>query len=565
MFFKEASEALIYALETWGIRHIFGVTGGGVFEITKYLTPYKENLPYLSLFSIVEYAAGFAPIGHYLNNGQISACLTVPGAATKLVSCGASDAKILRIPALYLISLNHSESLNNTPLQDVGPYGMNITAQLKSEFADDVVYIQNLDHFDIYLAKTARILADHRPVVILFHPNILKKSVKINNIPKIIERRKPDVVNLKPLLNSISIAIANKKQIYLYVCSEAGFDTTNYAVIRALQEKLNARVLCTVNGSNACVDLPNFYGHVGIGGHDEINDYWRNLGENDLLIALGMEAGDYHFFKKKSKVSEAWIFTNQSNGYGFINESYQHRFENACHIIHGKIHDNLNALLQYVIPKHCDSQLPTLKTINTQTVSKNKVDLHTFYTRLKSYWQPSTICFDDVCCAYRDRQFIMTHPISNVRFFTSQDSSAMGGAFGFVVGAKIANPKEHCFAFIGDGCWRLIAGAFPEAANIGIVVFVFNNQNYGVVTDVITKVYPDLDKKHHHTQLIQVDFVGAAKACGWDAGKLKPNLSNLKQLMEKAYNTEKSLLIEIPCEPYQNLGFNPRINVLNFS
>lgn len=56
------------------------------------------------------------------------------------------------------------------------------------------------------------------------------------------------------------------------VCSETGFDTTNYAVIRTLQEKLNARVLCTVNASNACVDLPNFYGHVGIGGHDEIND-----------------------------------------------------------------------------------------------------------------------------------------------------------------------------------------------------------------------------------------------------------------------------------------------------
>ena len=82
---------------------------------------------------------------------------------------------------------------------------------------------------------------------------------------------------------------------------------------------------------------------------------------------------------------------------------------------------------------------------------------------------------------------------------------------------------------------------------------------------MLTKVYPELDQKHHHTQLNQVDFVGAAKACGWDAEKLKPNLSNLKQIMEKAYNTEKSFLIEIPCEPYQNLGFNPRINVLNYT
>jgi len=35
-------------------------------------------------------------------------------------------------------------------------------------------------------------------------------------------------------------------------------------------------------------------------------------------------------------------------------------------------------------------------------------------------------------------------------------------------------------------------------------------------------------------------------------------------VMKKAYDTQKSLLIEIPCAPYQELGFNPRANILKF-
>ena len=57
------------------------------------------------------------------------------------------------------------------------------------------------------------------------------------------------------------------------------------------------------------------------------------------------------------------------------------------------------------------------------------------------------------------------------KFYTSQDSSSMGGVFGMLVGAKLAQPHINCFVFSGDGCWRLFAGAMPEAKDLCIILF----------------------------------------------------------------------------------------------
>ncbi len=564
MYFNEGSKALLYVLEQWGIRHIFGVTGGGILEIVKHIHAYQEEDTQLNFLTVSEYAAGFAPIGYYLNENKIAAGMAVPGAATRLLSCGLSDAKVLRIPALYIVALNHSELENLTPLQDVGQYGMNILVQLQAEFGQDAVHFQHNHHFEENIKRIALVLSEGRPAVLCFHPDLLKQPVTLNEMPFLTQRPIKEERQLKQFVHAVQNALNQKMHIHLYVCSEAGFDQKSYKWIHQFQQELNASAFCTVNGSNACVGMSNFYGHVGIGGHHKINQIWKHLGDQDMLICLGMEAGDYHFLDRFSQVKQVWILTNHGEDYGFIDGSYQHRFKNKCQIIQGNIADNLQYLLEQKIPKQNEVHQSLACELKPQKIMTDKVDLRKFYEEFVNHLKPLTICFDDVCASYRDRQHVMTKPIKGVRFFSSQDSSAMGASFGFVLGAKIANPKTYCFAFLGDGCWRLIGGAMPEAADKGIVLFVLNNQSYGIVEEFLQQIMPELPDNHHHTELVNVDFVAAAKACAWDAVHLKPDLSNLKDVMKKAYDTKKSLLIEIPCAPYQELGFNPRANILKF-
>ena len=57
-----------------------------------------------------------------------------------------------------------------------------------------------------------------------------------------------------------------------------------------------------------------------------------------------------------------------------------------------------------------------------------------------------------------------------------------------------------------------------------------------------------------------IDFVQAAKAHGWDGYNVKPDLSNLKEIMEVCYETKgQSILIEIPVDTEQVVGLNARL------
>src|SRR5438105_13013881 len=131
-------------------------------------------------------------------------------------------------------------------------------------------------------------------------------------------------------------------------------------------------------------------------------------------------------------------------------------------------------------------------------------------------------------------------------FHTAQDGSAMGGGFGLGVGAKMADPSLHTFVFAGDSCWRRLGGALAAASNLDLRVFIINNGVYGIVDKGLEVVIPDVEKRRYHSSLPSIDFVAAAKAHGWDGFRVKPDLSNLKEMMDDCYETEdQSILVDV--------------------
>jgi len=196
----------------------------------------------------------------------------------------------------------------------------------------------------------------------------------------------------------------------------------------------------------------------------------------------------------------------------------------------------------------------------TRDVRDGAVDFIAFYEQLHRSWQPNSIGFDDVCIAYKDRQYVTQRPHPYIPFHTMHDGSAMGGGFGLGVGAKMADPSLHTFVFTGDGCWRLFGGALADAANLDLRVFIINNGVYGIVDKGLEVVIPDVEKRRYHSSLPSIDFVAAAKAHGWDGFRVKPDLSNLKEIMDACYETEgQSILVDVPVDADQVIGLNPRL------
>ena len=569
---KSGNAVLIETLRRWGVRFFAGVNGGGVVHVAKHLEPYHELAHSADatarMLTMGEYVAGFVPLGYWLASGRIAGCVTTTGAATKLGGSGMTDAKLHNIPAVYLIALNSTLSIGNAPLQDVSEHGMNIVPQLEAELGEGCVVIDNLDTLEDDLRRAQRILKRNKPVAIAFHPDVLSREtdadVSWTSHPRTFSAR--DVAEFLAEFPRV----AKGKRVVVYVSGEAATAPKIRTLTTVLSKVLKAPTVWSVNGANAVArDNEYGYGHISFGGNDRAMELWRGLGKDDVVVALGFDAGEYSLNLAKIPAGHVYHFTDLHDAYGHKQGDFRHRAANEYRMVRGDI----GLVLEEVLPRLAESckdrpnTPPAPMSLNTREPAKNArhgtVDFQEFYERIDKMWRPGSIGFDDVCIAYKDRQWVTQRPNPNIPFWTMNDGSAMGGGFGLGVGAKAANPDLHTFVFTGDGCFRLFGGALADAATMDLRVFVVNNEVYGIVDKGLEVIIPEYEKKNYHSKLPHIDFVKHAEAHGWDAVRIAPDLSNLKDTMDAAYERKgRSMLIDLPVDADQILGLNPRLNNL---
>lgn len=561
--------ALVDILRSWGIDFFAGVNGGGVVHVTKHMEPFTDPRQPITdtsrMLTMSEYIAGFAPIGHWLASGRIAGCVTTTGAATKLGASGLSDAKLHNIPAVYLVALNSTISIGNAPLQDVSEHGMNIVPQLEAELGEGCVVVDNINRLEDGLKKAQHVLKRRKPVAIAFHPDVLSRPTDAE-VPWTSRPRTFAARDVAEFVDEFP-EIARGRRVIIYVSSEAAFVPGIQDLTTSLSDLLRAPTVWSVNGANAVSPTnPWGYGYISFGGNDAAMKLWRGITADDVVIALGFDGGEYSLNLGRIPAGNVWHFTDLRDPYGHKHGEFSHRVGGQYRVVRGDI----GMVLAEILPRLARTigerpeTPPAPASLNDREVTRDvragSVDAVEFYGRLHRMWRPGTIGFDDVCTAYKDRQYVAQRPSPNARFFTTHDGSAMGGGFGLGVGAKCAEPDQHTFVFTGDGCWRLFGGALADAANLGLNVFVVNNGVYGIVDKGLEVIIPDVARPRYHAKLPAIDFVKAAEAHGWDAVRVAPDLSNLGDIVDSCYTRAgRSFLIEVPIDPDQVLGLNPRL------
>ena len=560
--------ALIETLRRWGITFYSGVNGGGLIHVTKHLEPFLDidqvgdGVPRMQTMS--EYVAGFVPLGYYLASGRVAGCLTTTGAATKLGSSGITDAKLHNIPAVYIVALNSTLSIGLSPLQDVSEHGMNVVPQLQAELGDSCIVIDDISKLEHQLERAQAILAESKPVAIAFHPDILSQNVEVD-VPKVERPRTFDQVDADRFVYEFP-KLAQGRRVVVYAGAEAARCPGITKLTTELSELLHAPTVWSVNGANAIAHDNRYgYGYISFGGNDEAMKLWRGLTADDIVITLGFDSGEYSLNLGSIPAGHVWHFTTWNEPYGHKDGDFRHRVTGDYRVVRGDIERTLADVLPRLRGKVGDRPMVALPTdLNTRTISREVragcVDAYKFYAELFRSWRPQSIGFDDVCTAYKDRQYVTQRPHPSIPFHTVHDGSAMGGAFGLGVGARAADPSLHTFVFSGDGCWRLFGGALAEAANIGMNLFIINNGTYAIVDKGLEVVIPDVEKARYHGKLPPIDFVAAAKAHGWDGYKLRPDLGNLDEILKACYaGTGQSIVVDVPIDADQVIGLNPRL------
>ena len=565
--------ALIDTLRKWGVTFFSGVNGGGLIHVTKHLEPYLglqhsgDRVPRMQTMG--EYVAGFVPLGYYLASGRVAGCLTTTGAATKLGSSGITDAKLHNIPAVYVIALNSTLSIGRSPLQDVSEHGMNIVPQLRAELGDACIVLDDIDKMGEQLELAQSILAQSKPVAIAFHPDVLSKDVDLD-VPGRERPRMLDQVDADRFVNEFP-EVSRGRRVIIYAGAEASRCPGITALTTQLSELLQAPTVWSVNGANAIsADNRYGYGYISFGGNDEAMKLWRSITPDDIVITLGFDSGEYSLNLGTIPAGHVWHFTAWNAPYGHKDGDFRHRVDGDYRVVRGDIEQTLEYVLPLMKGKMKDRPAVRIPTdLNTRTISRDVrdgcVDAIAFYSELHRSWRPHSIGFDDVCTAYKDRQYVAQRPHPSIPFHTVHDGSAMGGAFGLGVGARVADSSLHTFVFSGDGCWRLYGGALAEASNLGMNLFIINNERYAIVDKGLEVVIPDWEKERYHGVLKNIDFVAAAKAHGWDGYRLRADLGNLDDILDSCYAASakgRSVLVDVPIDADQVLGLNPRLNNL---
>jgi acetolactate synthase I/II/III large subunit len=566
-------EHLLDAMAAWGIRICAGVTGGGLVHLLKHMEPYVPQRirdGQMEFFTVGEYAAGFVPLGHYLATGEIAAAAATTGAASKLLLCGLSDAKLHNIPAVYLIAATPSNMAYQSPLQDTTESGSNMIGQLMAELPQGTFVLDDIESLDEQLAAARAQLDQSKPVALVMPPDALSETT-IRLSGGVMARSRRDAAKQEnvPTFLQRHLSRQRKGRIIVMAGDEAPrYQDLPYLTSR-LCEVLKAPIVWSINGANAVSrDNPYAYGYLGFGGNDRATELWDSLNEQDMLITIGFCGDEYTANFSPAKAGLVWNITAHAHLYGSLHGSFRHQVTGEFQQTVGDVEAMLRETILWcqAHPQVCNQDTPLYTDLNIGMRSGtpgDAVDIVAFYEALDGLWQPDSVGFDDVCLAYKDRQYVTQRPHPHARIYSLYRGSAMGGAYGLGLGAKIASPNKHVFVFSGDGCFRLYGGCLAEARQLGITLFVLDNGDYGIVDQGLSKVLPDTPVRRYHGELERIDFGAMARACGWSSVRVSSDLSNLSDIMCEAYRRDRSsMLVEVAVDSRQIVGPNPRLKNL---
>ncbi|WP_225771125.1 thiamine pyrophosphate-dependent enzyme [Inquilinus sp. Marseille-Q2685] len=563
-------ETLVTALESWGIEVCAGVTGGGTIRLLQHLTPLcpgeeaaggPDGLRFLSLG---EYASGFVPLGSYLATGRIGASIATTGAATKLLGCGLSDAKLHDIPAVYVVAASPVETEGLSPLQDTSRHGSNMLAQLRAELPDGVFVLDDAATVARQLRAAHAQLQRCKPVVLVLDHAALNTGMAAPP-----HRTPPETVPAPSPAATDAFAEAfcqrsRGRRVVILAGEELARVPDAPRLTTRLCEALGAPIIWSINGANG-VERGNPWGHgyIAFGGNDAAIRLWRGIGTEDVLLVLGACPDEYTVNLAPYAAGDTFVLTGLVDGYGQVEGGFGHRATGGYRQLVAPLDTALRSLLGRIErqPPETLRAGPAPGDLNTRRPGAPRpghVDMARLFRELDARWRPNTIGFDDVCLAYKDRQFVLQRPNPRARFFSLYRGSAMGNVLGLAIGAKLAAPESDVVGFTGDGCFRLFAGCLAEARDLGILLFLLDNASYGIIEQGVQTIIPDAPASRRHNRLTRIDFAAMAGGCGWRSAALRPDLANLDEILDAHRAGPVSTLVSVPVDPGHILGINPR-------
>ncbi len=526
----KVADIAINLLSDLGVKHVFGIPGDAINDITFSL----ENRDDID-FVLVRHEEGgaFAASAQAKLTGNLSCCVgTAGGGAIHLLN-GLYDARHDHAPVLAITGQVESEYIGTDYHQEV---------DLKKLFEDVTVYSETI----MDPAQAARILKEacksaienRGPAHVCIPNNIASADCSDGavSIATLLAAREvsPSIENLDHAAKLIDQA---SKPVIL-----AGIGGAEAAQeIFDLAHRMDAPIVRTLRAKDWLDDEdPICIGGLGLLGGKPGQDA---VADCDLLCIIGADFPYQEFFPKDAKTIQ--IDTKRSQ--------IGRRLDIDAPLI-GSAKLSVQGLLGRITPKDTETQRKHwIEKVKDQQEDWSKIE-----TSDKTPLHPASVMSAIGEHAADDAIFLVDTGTTtawaarhlrvkpNQRFTLSSGLGTMAFALSGANGAQLAYPDRQVVAIAGDGAFNMLMGELLTAAeyDLPITAIVFDNSKLGFIAlEQEAKGLPE-----HAIGFKNPDMAAIAQACGC-LGLRAENSKELSSALSQAFASNKPTVIQVPVDP----------------
>ena len=527
----KANEALVKALQTWNIDHLYGIPGDSVDAVVDSLRTVRDQFKFYHVRH--EEVASLAAASYTKMTGKIGVALSIGGPGIVHLLNGMYDAKMDNVPQLIIAGQTNSTLLGTKFFQET-----NI-----SKMVDDVaVYhqIQKGDNVFEITNEAIRTAYEKKGVSVIICPNdLLTQKIKdTTNRAVDTTKPKPASPKFKSIKKAAKLIDKAKKPVMLI-----GLGTQHAK--DELREFIEAAKIPVIHTLPAKTILPDDHPYsIGNLGKIGTKTSYQTIQDADLLIMAGTNYPYVNYLPKKN-IKAIQIDTNEENiGARFkINVGILGDSKVAFH----QLTENI---------KHVAKRPFLDKTLERKAVWDKwmKQDLNNDNSPLRperlmkainANLKDDAIISADVGTSTVWSTRYLNLSVNN-KFIISSWLGTMGCGLPGAMAAKIAYPNRQAVAITGDGAFQMVMQDFATAVqyNLPMTIFVLNNKQLSFIK-YEQQAAGELEYAIDFSDMDHAKFAEAAGGKGY----VVRDVSRLDDIVEEAMAQDVPTIVDVHVDP----------------